>query len=315
MMSEIQDHPFELTKRPARVYLERLSPTSRRTMRQALAAVAGLLEGSDKAVDEPERYPWHRLSRDQVRWLREELPRHYAPATVNKMLAAVRGVLRTAKTLGQLPTETRTDHVVVGNFAESELAGVAQHPNGVSRLERPLSWAELEQLMAQCAHDPRPAGRRDAALIALVAGTGLQRQAVVRLKLSDLDLGSGVLRANGQTQKPVRFRLSQGLLMALDDWLTERGEAQGPLLVPINRGGRFYWRAMTDQSAYEMLHRRADAAGLGGLTCRVLHYGPDGEPLQAATLSRNERTDHDPVADWQARELPYVPPTDAAVFT
>ncbi|HET6312881.1 MAG TPA: hypothetical protein VFH60_03520 [Chloroflexia bacterium] len=89
-------------RHPARAYLARLAVGSRPAMRGALAVAAELLTGGRCTW---ETMPWHLLEAQHTKALRAELAHRYAPTTANKMLAAVRGVLREAWELGLVPGE------------------------------------------------------------------------------------------------------------------------------------------------------------------------------------------------------------------
>jgi len=80
-------------RHPAAVYVASLAPGSRRTMRQALDTVAGLLTGGRANA---ETLSWPSLRYQHTQAVRAALAARYAPATANKMLAALRGVLRHA---------------------------------------------------------------------------------------------------------------------------------------------------------------------------------------------------------------------------
>src|SRR5690349_19059008 len=89
-------------RNPAAVYLSRLGRGSRRTMEQALHTIAYLLAG--------ERYdaftlPWGALDYRHTQAVRAALAESYAPATANKMLSALRGVLKEAWRLGYMSAE------------------------------------------------------------------------------------------------------------------------------------------------------------------------------------------------------------------
>src|SRR5437667_11524780 len=70
-------------RHPVKVFLARLSAGSRRTMRQALGVMAGLLTsgGCDS-----ETLDWSRLRYQHTVALRSVLAERYAPAAANKML-------------------------------------------------------------------------------------------------------------------------------------------------------------------------------------------------------------------------------------
>ena len=70
-------------------------------MRQALDAIAHLVgEGADALT-----LPWANLRFQHTAAIRSKLAETYAPATANKMLSALRGVLKAAWKLGQVSAE------------------------------------------------------------------------------------------------------------------------------------------------------------------------------------------------------------------
>src|SRR5690606_35494504 len=93
----------EASQHPAAVYLASLgSPHSRRNMKRYLNLIANLLSGERAGV---QTLDWSALRYPHVQALRTRLMATYAPATVNAMLAALRGVLKEAWRLGQLSAE------------------------------------------------------------------------------------------------------------------------------------------------------------------------------------------------------------------
>lgn len=85
---------------PAAVYLARLAPGSRRTMQSGLLTIAALLTaGQHDAFS----LPWAQLRCQHTQAVRAALAECYAPAMANKLLAALRGVLREAWRLGPDP--------------------------------------------------------------------------------------------------------------------------------------------------------------------------------------------------------------------
>ena len=77
---------------PAVSYLARLSPGSRPTQLSSLKIMAERLTSPGTPSD-PTSFPWHRIDRARAGALRAWLVETYAPATANRYLAALRGVL------------------------------------------------------------------------------------------------------------------------------------------------------------------------------------------------------------------------------
>lgn len=244
----------ERTENPAAVYLAGLAPTGRRTMRQALDAVAALLtHGRADAFT----MPWHELRYQHLVAIREYLVEQgYKPATVNKYLAALRGVLRAAWLMGQMDANDYQRAAAVEGVRGSTV------PAG-----RELTPGELAALATVCATDPSPAGPRDAAILGLMVTGGLRRAEVVALDLADVDLETGRVLVRGKGRKERTVYLVNGALTALRDWVAVRGNEPGPLFVPIAKGGIIrLGQRMTPQAIYKMLQKRATQAGVPPFT-------------------------------------------------
>jgi site-specific recombinase XerD len=294
-------------RNPAAVYLASLAQGSRRTMAQALSAIAGL--AADGPSD-PLSFPWHLLRHQHVAAVRAALAGRHRAATANKMLAALRGTLKAAWRLGLLSGEDYHRAVDVGPVKATTL------PRG-----RALEPGEARALFAACAADPSAAGRRDAALVAVLYGCGLRRAEAVALDLGDYRIDTGQLTVRGKGNKERLAYAGQGSRQALEGWLAVRGGGPGPLFVPVAKGGRLCQRRMTDQAVYNMLCKRAGRAGLAHLSPHdlrrsfvsdLLDAGADVALVQklaghadvGTTLRYDRRPEH---AKKKACELLHVP--------
>ncbi|TAK32385.1 MAG: integrase [Chloroflexota bacterium] len=232
---------------PAAVYLSRLAPGSRRTMREALDTIADLLTngGSDAiALD------WSALRYQHTGAIRAALMENYAPATVNKQLSALRGVLKECRRLGQMSAE---DHA---RATDLEAVRGSTLPRG-----RALSAGELRALFSVCAEDKTPAGARDAALLAILYGGGLRRAEAVALDLDDYNTETGQLTIRaGKGHKDRISYATNGSADALAAWLKVRGSEPGPLFVPINKSGKLTVQRMTAQAVLLILQKRGQEA-------------------------------------------------------
>jgi integrase/recombinase XerD len=94
--------PRFLDENPAVLYLASLSEGSRRTMFQSLQTMAAIL--SDGQLD-VFSLNWSALRHRHTDAVRAALVARYKPATVNKMLSALRQVLYHAWKLGQMNAE------------------------------------------------------------------------------------------------------------------------------------------------------------------------------------------------------------------
>lgn len=241
-----------LDQNPAAVYLASLKPTGRRTQQQALNTIAHLLGAPDCFS-----LNWAAIRYQHTAAIMARLAEAYKPATANKMRVALRRVLMEAWRLGQMTAEEfRRATDVKGIVGETLPAG------------RELSSGELSALLADCVNDIMPAGTRDAAIITLMYGVGLRREEVTTLDLADYDLETGKLLIRGKRAKERTGYLVGGVVDAMADWLITRGDSAGPLFLAINKGGVIqYERRLTPQAIYNLLVKRADAAG-------VKHFSP-----------------------------------------
>lgn len=250
-------------RNPALVYLARLAPSSRRVMRGALRRMAELLTSG--RCDEV-TCPWGGLRYQHTAAVRAWLAERYAPATANRYLAALRGVLKEAWRLGHTDAETYRRTVDLPAVRGETL------PAG-----RAISGGELRALFASCAEDGTPGGARDAALLALLYGGGLRRSEAVGLDVDDYDPSTGAVRVtHGKGNKARIVYLANGGRAAVAAWLEVRGLKPGPLLLPVSKYGRIAVRRLTDQAVYDGLRRRARRAGVAACSphdCRRTFVG------------------------------------------
>lgn len=247
----------QLDQNPAAVYLASLpGATGRRTQRQALDTMAGMLSnGASDCL----AFPWAQLRYQHTAAVRAQLMGRYKAATVNKFLSALRQVLKQAWLLHQMPAEEYQRAITLDAVTGETI------PAG-----RELTPGELAALLAVCETDLTAAGARDAAIIAIMYAAGLRREEVSVLDLESYDTGSGRLVVMGKRNKERTAYLTNGAAAALGDWLSVRGDEPGPLFWPINKGGKATHRHMTPQAIYDLLEKRGQAAGVRDFSCHDL---------------------------------------------
>jgi site-specific recombinase XerD len=242
-----------LDRHPAAVYLASLtSERSRRVMHQALRTIAALLTGQDAKNADILTVNWAALRYQHTAAIRSRLAEDFSAATTNRLLSALRGVLKEAWRLGYMSADDYQRAIDVKNIrAETVPAG------------RELSQGEILALVEACKRDASPAGVRDAAILGLLYTCGLRRAELVALDVEDFDSDSGklVVRA-GKGRKQRTVYVQGGALQALLDYVAVTERVSGPLFVPILKGSRITERRMNAQSVYDMLKKRADQAGV-----------------------------------------------------
>ena len=233
---------------PVAVYLAGLNPNSRRTMLAALDTIAQLGLGDETAT--AWNVPWSQLRFQHTQAVRSALANKYAHTTANRMLSALRGVLKAAWKLGLMTAEDYQKAASVASIQGETL------PSG-----RALSSGELVGLLNTC--ETAPLDIRDAAIFSVLYGCGLRRSELVALNKADYKMEEKELLVRGKGNKQRAVPLGHAA-PAIQDWLSVRGDEEGPLFWGLgnrNRGER-----LTDQAVYNMLRKRAKLAGVKNLS-------------------------------------------------
>jgi site-specific recombinase XerD len=286
---------------PASVYVAGLAPGSRRAQAQALVRVAQLF-----GIDDPDSVPWHELRPAHVDAIRARLAESGSPATANRILSALRGTLRAAWREGRMDAATFQACRDVRGVRGSRL------PRG-----REVAAEEWRRLFAEIGHERSPIRERDAALVALAYAGGFRRAELVALDVADYDRESGRLRVVGKGNRERAVFIGNGAKDALHAWLRVRGDAAGPLLVPVDKFCRVQIRRLTEQTIYDRLRYLAERAGVKAfsphdarrtLAGDLLDAGVDLATVQAvlghaspATTARYDRRGERAVRDAAGR--------------
>ena len=256
-------------RHPASVYLASLgSPHSRRNMEANLHRLASLLTGGRC---DAETLDWAQVRYQHAQALRTALAEHYAPATVNHHLAALRGVLRECWRLGLMDAETYQRAADVKDVRGTRL------PAG-----RHVPASELFALFGSCAQEGTATATRDAALLAVLYGAGLRRGEATGLDRSDYDADTGELTIrHGKGRKERLVYATNGGRTALARWLAVRGDEPGALFCGLTRGQRVTGRRLTPQAVRVALRRRAAKAGVPPFSPHDLRRTCVGDLLDA----------------------------------
>ena len=173
------------------------------------------------------------------------LERGLSPATVNRRLAALRSLVKLARTLGLVAWTLEVESVKSEPYRDTRGPGRA----GVRLL--------LEELE----------GRRDAkglrarAVVRFLYDLGLRRGELSSLRLEDVDLEAGKVAVLGKGRSErVALTLPDPTRTALEAWLAVRGSEPGPLFVNFDRAGK--GEGLTGRSIARLVHALGEAVGL-----------------------------------------------------
>ena len=241
---------------PVSLYLERLAPSSRQTMRYILQDAADRLGVEDVSIDE---FPWQELQPGHITALVAALREDgYAPNTSSLYVNAIRGVMNQA---WQQSLITQ-DHLLKIRAVKA---------SGGSRLVkgRNLRRTLIRELMDVCAADPRPQGLRDAAIMAILYGSGMRKSESVNMDLWQVNVVERSLQVLGKGNKELIKFAPAWAFEKLEAWLAFRREQlpQGVsddvfLFNRIRRGNHITRERLTKHAIYYIAKQRGRQIGV-----------------------------------------------------
>jgi integrase/recombinase XerD len=240
----------EAERHPARVYVAGLqSKHSRETMGSSLKKIAEL---RGRTIDD---FPWTALDFAEIQVIKAELGELYeAHTTVNCMLSALRGVIRTAWKLGQIEGDRYQRLVSVANMkGERLLPG------------RCLSDGEFETLREAFLSMPDPYGAFQCGLLAIFRGCGLRRGEVCGLPLTSVK--RDLLGVIGKGNKAREIPLTKRTLVDVVRWMDVRktlGVQSSSLFVRVFRDDRVMDRAVSTDAMNPIVEEWGEIAAAGG---------------------------------------------------
>lgn len=243
-------------KNPLIQYLTRLAPSSQLTMKYVLQDATYRL-GFDE-IDLHE-IPWHLLQPGHITALVAALREDgYAPNTSSLYVNALRGVMNEAWRLSLIDQ----DHLLkIRSVKPSSGTRMIQGRN----LKRSL----IRELMDICAADPRPQGLRDAAIIAILYGSGMRKSESVNLDLKQIDFAERSLCVLGKGNKELVKYAPSWAFEKLNIWLAFR-RSQLPvaqdddvfLFNRIRRGSHITRERISKHAIYYIAQQRGLQVGV-----------------------------------------------------
>ena len=241
---------------PLLQYLARLAPSSQLTMKYVLQDAADRLGYDDTDIVE---VPWHQLDPAHITALVAALRSDgYAPNSTSLYVNAIRGVMNEAWRLGLIDQERLLRIREVKPLQGTRL------PVG-----RNLKRSLIRDLMDVCGADPRPQGLRDAAVIALLYGTGMRKSESVNLDLAQVDFTERSLRVMGKGNKQLIKYAPVWAFEKLNAWLAFRREQlpagqadDGFLFNRIRRGSHITRERITKHAIYYIARQRGTQVGV-----------------------------------------------------
>lgn len=251
------------------------SEATRETYRYALRSLGESLSGQVVGIQALTR-------QDLERWLSDLRDQGRAAQTRHIYLQAVRGWCAWL--------------VEEGILAADPCARVHSDPPSVTRTPMPTAEA-LQRILAHCSGRGF-LERRDAALLRLLADTGLRRAEAASITLADVDWDRHLIHVTGKGAKPRTVRFGIRTRAALDAYLRVRRREYGgacPSLFLTERG-----RPLTGHAVYEIVRERGAAVGVTLHPHQLRHFfahhfrsrgGSDSDLMALGGWSRRELID------------------------
>lgn len=248
-------------RNPYYVYLGRLSnKNSVETMRYALRAIAGVIAGAepyeeggcdirDERFVNPAAIEWWKLRYQYVERIRAILIEHHKPATVNKILSALRQVLDCSRRLELMSADQCSAAMDIKNVKFDLL------PAG-----RAVAHSDIESLLRSI---PRTnSGVRNKAIVATTYFAGLRRSEISWLTMDRVSMHERTLRVLGKGNKERNVMILDDLAVILEEWLSIRGTTDGPLFCSVVEEKPIVEHGLSPQYIYDIIVDAADRSAL-----------------------------------------------------
>lgn len=237
-----------------RDYFSYQSASSEETIRLALrrmAAELGILPASARIED----VEWHNIKPSDFSDLMYAWRERLRSVSVRRYLSALRGVCRTC--------------FFAGTMSGDEYARIREikFPKGTNRVGRGMRVERKYQkkMLDSCMEDDRIQGVRDAAILAILFGTGIRRAEAASVRECDIDIliGQLIVTVKGGNTEP-RY-IAAWALPYIQHWIevkSKMGRGDEFLFVGITKGGRITDRQLTGRGVLYLLEERSIKAGL-----------------------------------------------------
>lgn len=236
-------------------FMAGFAPSSQVTYRYCLSRIAESLGFSEGVpVDQQ---PWHTLTANGLAMAMASWPGEgLSKKTIQLYVHSVRGFARALMIKGLLPAH------------EFLLIREMKIPKGTNRVGRGRAVENKyrDLLLENCIQDERPQGRRDAAMIATLFGSGMRRAELAGMRLENLNLeeGSVIVTVKGGDQ--VIKYIASWALPHLAAWvefrLAKTKVYQAPIFSKISKSGLIGADQLTGRGVFFLLEDRCKKAGL-----------------------------------------------------
>jgi integrase/recombinase XerC len=188
-------------------------------------------------------------------------------ATVNRRLAAIRSLIKLARTMGFVSWELEVENSKHLPYRDVRGIGI----EGVKSILNCLAQKSDKKSV------------RDFAIFRLLFDLGLRREEVCLLELFDIapDLKTLSIMGKGKTQKQ-KISLPEATANSLKAWLTVRGKSDGPLFFRVDKACGSTPMRLTGTGLYLIVQSLGREAGIKGISVHKIRHDSITEALKAA---------------------------------
>lgn len=249
-------------RNPYLVYLGRFDKkTSRETMAYALRAVAGVRAGAepyeeggcdihDRQLVDPVNTAWWTLRYQHVERIKAVLMAHHSPATVNKILSALRQVIICCRKLELMTADQCAAATDVKNIKFSLLPAGKSVPD-----------EDVRVILASMPKNSL-ANLRDIAIFGSLYYAGVRRVEACTLTMDRVFIRERTLRVLGKGNKERDVPILDDLMALLSPWLDVRGNDPGALFCSVAGNTVDPTHALSPQYIYDIVIDAADKSPL-----------------------------------------------------
>jgi site-specific recombinase XerD len=101
-------------------------------------------------------------------------------------------------------------------------------------------------------------------------GLGLRRSELITLDIANYDPEHGTLAIHGKGNKPRLGYVLEQVKVLMESWIAVRGESDGPIFVPVTKGGNLNYHRLTPQAVALIVKKRAAEAEVEEFSCHDL---------------------------------------------
>ena len=238
---------------PYKLYLARLSPLSRTSIRSQLESVGELMEWPPSDLAERLVNVDYATALDIQSAM---LDNGFAPRTVNRVITAIRGVVKAGVITEKVSQKQYLHLQSVPKIKHAQEAGNA------------LTLHQVIKLFRSLRKNTSPLGFRDRAILAVMLGCGLRRSEVIACSIEHFDGEARTLFiAHGKGSKSRRVYLPEWVQVLIQDWLEVRGNDSGYLFCVIKRGGHIHPdRMLSGEVIYYLVKQHCGNIGRQDIT-------------------------------------------------